>query len=144
GLTISAGGGTILLSNQFNQWGVDNIYFDDGTVWDRATIEAMADGGSISGRSVMSFDVAEEFNTQIDIFANSQQVELPNIYDLFDLSSNELAFESADVVGADIANYTNTSVPSGDSEPSTVVDLTIGQLPAINDNMQTEVMFHIM
>ncbi|MBU5616083.1 tandem-95 repeat protein, partial [Psychrobacter sp. TAE2020] len=42
GLTISAGGGTILLSNQFNQWGVDNIYFDDGTVWDRATIEAMA------------------------------------------------------------------------------------------------------
>ncbi|MGP9546084.1 calcium-binding protein, partial [Psychrobacter sp. AOP7-B1-25] len=37
-LEISTADGKINLYDQFNDDAVDNIYFDDGTVWDRATI----------------------------------------------------------------------------------------------------------
>uniref|UniRef100_A5WEM5 Putative outer membrane adhesin like protein n=1 Tax=Psychrobacter sp. (strain PRwf-1) TaxID=349106 RepID=A5WEM5_PSYWF len=43
---ISVSGGLITISDQFSEWGggVDNIYFDNGDVWDRATIESNIKG----------------------------------------------------------------------------------------------------
>ena len=179
---ISTPNGQIILSSQLSGGTVDNIYFDDGTVWDKATIEDMVNSGNSNARSMMSFDVSEAtddnysisedfidlstldgdadvyhdnnaapafssigFNTQMSTVAESQQVELPNIDDLLDVNNDELVFESADTVDANIANETaTTSVSSGASEPSTAVDFTIGQVQALNDNMQAEAMFHIM
>ncbi|MGP5440429.1 calcium-binding protein, partial [Psychrobacter faecalis] len=37
-LEISTADGTINLYDQFKDSAIDNIYFDDGTVWDRASI----------------------------------------------------------------------------------------------------------
>ncbi|MBH0007563.1 calcium-binding protein, partial [Psychrobacter sp. SWN149] len=156
-------GGKVILSNQFDSGAIDNIYFDDGTVWDKADIESMVNSGNSNARSMMSFDEAEDFSDdaystnddfvdlsalggnssiQMITFEGSQQVESLDVDDLLDLNSNELAFESADVVGANTANQTATTVFNVASEPSTAVDLTIGQ--ALNDNMQTEAIFHIM
>ncbi|WP_057760383.1 tandem-95 repeat protein [Psychrobacter sp. P11G3] len=140
-LVLSTENGEVRIYGQFTEDGVENIYFDDGTVWDRTTIDTLT-GGS-SARSLMSLGEAEEFNTEIDIFANSQQVKLPKIEDLLDVNNNELTFESADVLAKNTANETaTTSVSSGASESSIAVDFTIVQ--ALNDNMQTEAIFHIM
>ena len=57
---ISTPNGQIILSSQLSGGTVDNIYFDDGTVWDKATIEDIVNGGDSSARSVMSFGEAEE------------------------------------------------------------------------------------
>jgi hypothetical protein len=37
-------GGLITISDQFSEWGggVDNIYFDNGDVWNRIELESMA------------------------------------------------------------------------------------------------------
>tara|TARA_R110002051_G_scaffold57087_1_gene105757 strand:+ start:198 stop:440 length:243 start_codon:yes stop_codon:yes gene_type:complete len=77
-------------------------------------------------------------------FVDSEQIKLPKIDDLLDVNNNELVFESADVVSANTANETATKVFNVASEPSTAVDFTIGQVQALNDNMQTEAMFHII
>ena len=140
-LYLSTGNGTIYLGAQFSTGGVDNIYFDDGTAWDRATIEAMSDGGYSSARSVMSFDRVDEFNTEIDIFANSQQIELPKIDDLLDTNSDALVFESTDTMAITKETATTTGF-SGASNQSTVMDFSIVQ--ALDNNMQTEAMFHII
>ncbi|MGP9557633.1 tandem-95 repeat protein [Psychrobacter sp. AOP7-A1-24] len=79
----------------------------------------------------------------IGSLTDSKLTELPSIVDLLDVNNDELVFEGADKVDANIANETaTTSVSSGASEPSTAVDFTIVQ--ALNDNMQTEATFHIM
>ena len=81
----------------------------------------------------------------IGSLTDSKLTELPSIGDLLDVNNDELVFEGADTVDANIANETaTTSVPSGASELSTAVDFTIGQVQALNDNMQAEAMFHIM
>ena len=43
-LIIQTEGGSIKIDNQFEGSGVDNIYFDNGTVWDRDEIEAQTGG----------------------------------------------------------------------------------------------------
>ena len=94
--------------------------------------------------NISSFDV-ENSNSQMVMFTNSSKIELPSINNLLDLNSNELVFESADTLAVNTANETaTTSVSSGVSEPSIAVDFTIGQVQALNDNMQIEAMFHIM
>ncbi|OEH68093.1 MAG: hypothetical protein BAX61_04635 [Psychrobacter sp. B29-1] len=185
-LEISTADGKINLYDQFETGssfaGVDNIYFDDGTVWDKADIESMVNTGGSNARSIMSFDEAEDssndaystsddfidmsslggnidmyhgnnaalaFNNtdatiQMITFVDSEQIKLPKIDDLLDVNNNELVFESADVVSANTANETATKVFNVASEPSTAVDFTIGQVQALNDNMQTEAMFHII
>ncbi|MGO2339684.1 MAG: hypothetical protein ACTH5M_03675 [Psychrobacter sp.] len=66
-------------------------------------------------------------------------MELPNIDDLLDLNSHELAFESADTVAVNTANETTaTSAFNGSSDTSTAVDFAIGQVQTLNDNIQTE------
>ncbi|MGP9547088.1 tandem-95 repeat protein [Psychrobacter sp. AOP7-D1-21] len=141
-LKLSIEGREISINNQFGKGllgtnSIDNIIFDDGTAWDKATIESMINTNS--ARSMMSFDEEENSNTEIDIFADSQQVELPNIDDLLDVNNSELTFESADTMA--ITKETTTGF-SGASEPSIAADFTIVQ--ALNDNMQTEATFHIM
>ena len=45
-LIIQTEGGSIKIDNQFEGSGVDNIYFDNGDVWNRMDLESMV-GGTI-------------------------------------------------------------------------------------------------
>ncbi|MBO1530377.1 cadherin-like domain-containing protein, partial [Psychrobacter sp. F1192] len=93
--------------------------------------------------TILAFNDIETMDT--GSLTDSKLTELPSIVDLLDVNNDELVFEGADTVDANIANETaTTSVSSGASEPSIAVDFTIGQVHALNDNMQAEAMFHIM
>ncbi|MDN3442664.1 hypothetical protein QL898_13610 [Psychrobacter sp. APC 3279] len=104
----------------------------------------MSDGGYSSARSVMSFDRVDEFNTEIDIFANSQQIELPSIDDLLDLNSNELIFEQTDVSNATPSSDNDVTSVSEGATDNTAMTVDFSIVQALDNNMQAEAMFHIM
>ncbi|WP_198328904.1 tandem-95 repeat protein [Psychrobacter faecalis] len=117
-LEISNSGGKITLGNQFDTWGVDNIYFDNGVVWDRAYIESMVNNGNSNARSMMSFDEAEDSSdddSENDYF--SESIDLVNDTDTYYDSSANLSLSFDSSVG----------------QMETLIDSPQIQLPSIND-----------
>ena len=116
-LDIVVDGGKVTLSNQFNGSAIDNVYFDDGTVWDRTTIEAMVNTDGSSARSMMSFDEVE---------------------DSFNDSGNDYFSESIDL-GDDTDTYYGSSAnlplsfDSSIGQMETLIDSPQIELPSIDD-----------
>lgn len=115
-LEISTVDGRINLIGQFESGslftGVDNIYFDDGTVWDKADIESMVNSGNSNARSVMSFDETEDSSD--------------------DDSGNDYFSESID-----LGNDTDTYYDSSANLPLSF-DSSIGQMETLIDSPQIE------
>ena len=76
----------------------DNIYFDDGTVWDKADIESMVNADGSSARSSsMSFDEAEDSSDDSGNDYFSESIDLGNDTDTYYDSSAglPLSFDSS-------------------------------------------------
>ncbi len=115
-LELSIEGKKISVIDQFGKGllgtnSIDNITFDDGTVWDKATIESMTNTNN-SARSVMSFDEAEDSSD--------------------DDSGNEYFSESIN-----LGNDTDTYYDSSTNLPLSF-DSSIGQMEMLTDSPQIQ------
>jgi len=116
-LIIQTVGGSIKILNQFSESGVDNIYFDNGDIWDKTTIESMTNANTNSARSMMLFDEAEDTSDDSGNDYFSESIDLGNATDTYYDSSAGLPLSFDSSVG----------------QMETLIDSPQIELPSIND-----------
>jgi len=110
-LYISTASGRIFLGSQFGNGGAESIYFDDGTVWDKVTIEAMTNISN--AHSVMLVDEAEYSSDEYspnDYFSESIVLGSDTYYD--SSAGLPLSFDSSIGQTDTLINSPQIEIPS--------------------------------